>query len=103
METLTGALGISGKHSGVASSAGQYPYNAAFISSCHEHCGQWGQNQTAADGLGPVDYLVVIDGTSQMAAFDAWLGAVEAGAAPPRRLWNQEASYPCDACCSGGQ
>ena len=64
---------------------------------------QWGQNQTAADGLGPVDYLVVIDGTSQMAAFDAWLGAVEAGAAPPRRLWNQEASYPCDACCSGGQ
>lgn len=22
------------------------PGNAAFITSCHEHCGQWAQNQT---------------------------------------------------------
>ncbi len=64
---------------------------------------QWGQNQTTADGPGFVDYLVVIDGTTQMGAFDSWLSAVTHGVAPGRVFWNQEAGYPCDQCCSGGQ
>jgi hypothetical protein len=71
--------------------------------SCPSVVVQWGQNQTTADGPGLVDYLVVIDGTTQMGAFDSWLSAVTHGVAPGRVFWNQEAGYPCDQCCSGGQ
>ena len=74
--------------------------NGAFIASCKEHCGQWGTNQT-----GPFpDFRPVIDGLSQLDAFVKWRqgllqGSQEAG----QRLWIQQAPYPCDTCCQGGQ
>lgn len=70
------------------------PANAAFLTSCHEHCGQWGQDQG-----GPfADFNVTIDGWSAMPALASWLRG-DAG----RSLWFQPAQYPCASCCSGGQ
>lgn len=71
--------------------------NAAFLTSCHEHCGQWGSGQ---EGLFP-DFNVTIDG-SAITAFASWLTAIVAGEAPPRTLWLQAAPYPCPGCCRGG-
>lgn len=69
------------------------PVNAAFLTSCHQHCGQWG----------PPGFNVTIDGYTASAAFDEWFRAVAAGQTPPRRVWVQGAQYPCAQCCSGGQ
>lgn len=75
------------------------PRNGYFISSCHQHCGQWGQGQVT-----PVaDFNVTIDGVGMAGAVAAWYGAVRAGTPPPRRVWVQEAGFPCAACCEGGQ
>ena len=94
--------------------------NAAFMPSCFEHCGQWGTNQS-----GPFpDFSPTIDGFTGLAALAEWRAALppstwplasprraaaEAAAAArgaqaaPRRVWVQEASYPCSTCCQGGQ
>ena len=74
--------------------------NGAFIASCKEHCGQWGTNQT-----GPFpDFRPVIDGLSQLDAFVQWRqGLLQGGQGAGRRLWIQQAPYPCDTCCQGGQ
>ena len=80
------------------------PRNAAFLTSCHEHCGQWGQGQRLSyKGKNWDDFNVSIDGLSGAAAFDQWFGKVEAGGAERSHLWLQQARYPCKTCCSGGQ
>jgi hypothetical protein len=71
--------------------------NGAFLTSCHEHCGQWATNQT---GLFP-DFDVVVDGATAIPALAQWRASL--GGGPARRLWVQEAAFPCAACCSGGQ
>lgn len=74
------------------------PGNAAFLTSCHQHCGQWAQGQvTSADGV-PGDFNVTIDGYTAPQAFDEWFGRRSS-----RQLWLQEAKYPCATCCDGGQ
>ncbi len=35
---------------------------SAFLTSCHQHCGQWAQNQTSP----MADFSPVIDGSTQM-------------------------------------
>jgi len=74
--------------------------NAAFLTSCHQHCGQWATNQS-----GPfADFNVVIDGTTAITALAQWRASLLPGAdALARRLWVQQASFPCATCCSGGQ
>lgn len=74
------------------------PGNAAFLTSCHQHCGQWAQGQVGGDGV-PGDFNVTIDGDTAPAAFDAWFG----GRAGGKQLWLQAAPYPCATCCEGGQ
>eukprot|EP00927_Polykrikos_kofoidii_P076585 TRINITY_DN73650_c0_g1_i1.p1 TRINITY_DN73650_c0_g1~~TRINITY_DN73650_c0_g1_i1.p1 ORF type:complete len:446 (+),score=64.00 TRINITY_DN73650_c0_g1_i1:13-1350(+) len=68
------------------------PGNAAFITSCSEHCGQWSQNQRLPDGNS--DFQVYIDGYSAASAVNAWFGGFA-----PQKLWVQPESYPCDKCC----
>ena len=63
--------------------------NGAFITSCHEHCGQWAQG---VDG----DFNVTIDGASAVPALMEWRRGGQ------RSLWVQPAAYPCNDCCSGG-
>jgi hypothetical protein len=88
--------------------------NAAFLTSCHEHCGQWGQGQLAGQFS---DFNVSIDGYSAAGAMDEWFGRVltttgNASTHEAREgwtheghpnLWLQKAVYPCTACCNGGQ
>ena len=62
--------------------------NAAFVTSCAQHCGQWSQG---SDG----DFDVVIDGATAVQAMLQW----RAGG---RALWVQEAGFPCPQCCAGG-
>ena len=76
--------------------------NGAFLTSCAQHCGQWGQGQAGGDGV-PADFNVTIDGATAARAFDAWYGDVAAGRPPRRALWLQGAGFPCKACCAGGQ
>eukprot|EP00051_Salpingoeca_urceolata_P009780 m.118854 g.118854 ORF g.118854 m.118854 type:complete len:430 (+) comp16444_c0_seq1:1528-2817(+) len=75
------------------------PHNAAFITSCHEHCGQWAQDQA----LGPqgqfADFNVTIDGLTAPKALNEWI----LGNVAPSKLWLQAADYPCKTCCHGGQ
>jgi len=78
------------------------PSNAAFLTSCAQHCGQWAQGQVGGGGV-PPDFNVTIDGDSAARAFDAWFAAVAAGRAPAKSLWLQAAPFPCASCCSGGQ
>jgi hypothetical protein len=67
--------------------------NAAFLTSCHEHCGQWAQDQTGTFA----DFNVTIDGLTAIPALtEWWLGGSQ-------NLWVQEAPYPCATCCQGGQ
>jgi hypothetical protein len=80
------------------------PRNAAFLTSCHEHCGQWGQGYKSTYKTNNFDdFNVSIDGLSGAAAIDLWFGKVEAGTAQHPHLWLQEANFPCKTCCSGGQ
>ena len=62
--------------------------NAAFITSCAQHCGQWAQG---TDG----DFDVLIDGDHAIDAMLKW----RAGA---RSLWVQEHDFACPQCCAGG-
>ena len=68
--------------------------NAAFLTACAQHCGQWSQ--------GPVpppffqDFNVSVDATNAIDAVGQWLGG------GPRNFWQQEAAFPCADCCSGG-
>jgi len=66
--------------------------NGAFISSCHEHCGQWSQNQT--DHF--PDYNVTILGWQVIPALSHWWNKTST-----RREWVQSSSYPCVGCCFG--
>eukprot|EP00035_Acanthoeca_spectabilis_P012237 m.217978 g.217978 ORF g.217978 m.217978 type:complete len:430 (-) comp15566_c0_seq1:2100-3389(-) len=75
------------------------PNNAAFITSCHEHCGQWAQGQILE---GHNDFNVTIDGWTAPFALDSWAAGVWAGQAPARTVWVQKHLYPCDDCCLGG-
>ena len=72
------------------------PRNAAFLTACHQHCGQWSQG---TDG----DFNVSIAGLQAIPALLQW----RAGAAGPNgsgRLWVQAPgdTYPCAECCAGG-
>lgn len=71
--------------------------NAAFITSCYQHCGQWAQNQRlkGAGGQSFNDANVTIDGFQAIPAMMEWIKG-------NRRTWIQKALYPCDSCCSGG-
>ena len=94
--------------------------NAAFMPSCFEHCGQWGTNQSAPFP----DFNPTIDGFTGLEALATWRSnlppstwpqgspcraTAEAGAAArgaqggSRRVWVQEARFPCETCCQGGQ
>mmetsp|Transcript_148035 Transcript_148035/g.260947 ORF Transcript_148035/g.260947 Transcript_148035/m.260947 type:complete len:427 (-) Transcript_148035:60-1340(-) len=83
----------------VKSSALRSQRNAAFITACSEHCGQWAQGQILP---GHNDFNVTIDGWTAASAVDAWAGSLWSGSPFPRQLWLQNASYPCKTCCSGG-
>ena len=82
--------------------------NAAFITSCHEHCGQWSTGQVLDWGknsgptLGFDDFNVTIDSLTAGEALSEWYRAT-LRREPGPRLWLQPARYPCDACCHGGQ
>jgi hypothetical protein len=52
------------------------PQNGAFITSCHEHCGQWATGQT--DPM--PDFNVTISGLTAGVALDRWVRAQVAGA-----------------------
>ena len=67
--------------------------NAAFVSACAEHCGQWAQG---SDG----DFNVTIGALQAIPALTQW----RAGAAPGK-LWVQAPgdTFPCADCCRGGQ
>lgn len=55
--------------------------NGAFVDACAHHCFKWGD--------------ISIRGDVQAAAFAAWY----AGENGPRRLWQQNDSFPCASCC----
>jgi len=57
---------------------GTSPLNAAFVTACHEHCGQWSQHQVLGAGGKLDDFFVrTPDGTTAPFALNAWYGAVE--------------------------
>ena len=82
--------------------------NAGFVTSCHEHCGQWstGQIETALPGawMGHDDFNVTIGGVTAGPAVDEWARASWAGRTLPesKRVRVQKALYPCESCCAGG-
>lgn len=68
------------------------PENAAFVTACAEHCGQWAQG---VDG----DFNVTIGGQSAVPFLARW----RAGAAAGQQLLQAPGdSYPCAECCQGG-
>jgi hypothetical protein len=69
------------------------PRNAAFVTACAEHCGQWSQG---VDG----DFNVTVGKMTAVPALIAW----RAGAAQAHE-WLQAPGdrYPCTDCCTGGQ
>ena len=93
------------------------PKNAAFITSCYQHCGQWAQDQVQSTGpVGPPsDANVTIDGWTAPQALDSFFASagtplVGAGSSSsssagggPRKIWMQQSAYPCKTCCAGGQ
>lgn len=50
--------------------------NGAFITGCHEHCGQWAQGQIAGPNS---DFNATIDSTTAPFAVQAWYEANKAG------------------------
>ena len=99
--------------------------NGAFITGCHEHCGQWAQGQQAGENS---DFNVTIDGMTAPFAVQAWYNhnkqqqqqvgsgsgeqaseeqeSEEAASSSP---FSQQpfvhmatAKYPCLNCCKGG-
>lgn len=75
------------------------PGNAAFLTACHEHCGQWAQGQVWGDGGRFDDFNVTIDGWQAVPALQEWWRGAGAG----RSIWVQDTPYPCSECCAGGQ
>jgi hypothetical protein len=69
-------------------------HNAAFVTACAEHCGQWAQG---VDG----DFNVTISGVSAIPALVAWRSGAPL---PAGNVWVQAPgnSYPCPGCCKGG-
>ena len=83
------------------------PGNAAFLTSCAQHCGQWSQGWKLGPDNNPNEFndfnVTLPDGTSSMGAFVTWYTSLQGGGAkPPARLWMQQAPFPCPSCCSGG-
>jgi len=91
------------------------PKNAAFITSCAQHCGQWAQGQVQGPGgTGPPsDANVTIDGWTAPEALNSFFAASvkvkwpteEDGSSgdATRKAWFQQSPYPCETCCAGGQ
>jgi len=70
----------------------QKPANAAFVTACAEHCGQWSQG---VDG----DFNVTINGQSALPFLLQW----RAGDAAGKSLLQAPGdSFPCAECCRGG-
>lgn len=72
--------------------------NGAFITSCAQHCGQWAQDQMT----GEKDFNVTIDGWTAATAVNEW-ASQSWSESSGQRFWLQNASYPCQSCCAGGQ
>ena len=68
--------------------------NAAFITSCAQHCGQWAQDQSGQFA----DFNVTIRGYQAIPALEEWL----LKGANQTMLWFQDAIFPCQDCCKGG-
>ena len=77
------------------------PRNGAFITSCHEHCGQWGTGWIEGPGGSFDDFNVTIAGDNALSAYSEWYAGPRVGR-QGGRLWVQSASYPCATCCAGG-
>ena len=91
--------------------------NGAFITGCHEHCGQWAQGQQAGANS---DFNATIDHTTAPFVVQAWYlhnkkaaAAAAAGGQPPAPAATSSSStqpfvhmvtaeYPCADCCDGG-
>ncbi len=87
--------------------------NAAFLTMCDEHCGQWGadQNVSALHPAAVADYNVTIDGLTGKEAVALWWnglvgrnksGGQQTAPSVAPRMWIQTATYPCATCCAGG-
>ena len=90
--------------------------NGAWITGCHEHCGQWTQGQVAGANS---DFNTTIDGTTAPFAVRDWYlsnrkaffeygraGAADAFGEGTEQAFAHAhfttATYPCENCCSGG-
>ena len=84
--------------------------NAAFLTMCDEHCGQWGadQNVSALHPAAVADFNVTIDGVTGTKAVAIWWKGLKSdreikpGQQSADHLWVQAADYPCATCCTGG-
>ena len=79
------------------------PHNAAFLTMCEEHCGQWGTGQrvSTAHPLASDDFNVTIDGVTGHQAVAIWYADLVTKRTEGR-IWTQQAGFPCATCCSGG-
>jgi hypothetical protein len=86
--------------------------NGAFVTGCHEHCGQWAQGQVAG---GNSDFNATIEGMTAPFAVQRWFAhnklahaagggeqAVGVGLGAHPFVWMATAKYPCSNCCDGG-
>jgi hypothetical protein len=62
------------------------PQHAIFLDSCYHHTRDWQD--------------ITIDGQTQPQAFATWYGSL--GQPNAKRLWLQNQTYPCPACCTNG-
>ena len=84
--------------------------NGAWITGCHQHCGQWTQGQRAGSNS---DFNTTIGGTTAPFAVRDWYlenrnafferaGAAAAGPPAHAHAHFTSAVYPCTNCCAGG-
>lgn len=89
--------------------SGKTGRNGAFVTACHQHCGQWTQGQTT----NPADFNVTIDGMTAPFAVQSWfewnrLNRQEGNHLAKEAAFQQSfvykaaAVYPCSNCCEGG-
>jgi hypothetical protein len=111
MDSITGAgHSVAGRNivkreilSTVTAAISKQKTNAAFLTMCDEHCGQWGtgQNVSALHPAAVPDFNVSISGIAGYQAVAVWwsnlVAKKEFG-----HLWVQTADYPCRTCCFGG-
>ena len=83
--------------------------NAAFLTMCDEHCGQWGtdQNVSALHPAAVADFNVTIGGVTGTEAVAIWWNGLKSDREiKPGQIadhvWVQTADYPCATCCAGG-